>query len=196
MQPTELDAPGPAHHRPSREQILMKSPEEEAKIISDNTLPGLEATQKDLVSDMCGKDAAAKCSEAVLAVVTNCHKQATGDSKQKIHNFLQCVMTDHSLLTTKLSKDSELVKLRKEYADLPAQAVLLEDAQKHMCDALKSVKAKGACMTRVQVDVSACYESADSVHDLGMCLEKAVSKSESVTLLEGESEADTGMQDM
>merc|ERR1712100_738472 len=55
--------------------------------------------------------------------------------------------------------------------------------------------AKGACNARVESDVKACYQSADSVHDLGMCLEKAVSKSESVTLLEGESEPDVNMQD-
>jgi len=192
--PTELDAPGPAHKRPARDQILMKSPEEEAKIIAGHTLPALEATQKDLVADMCSKDDA-KCSKAVLATVSNCHRQASGDGTQKIHNFLKCVMTDHSLLTTKLSESSELVKLRKEYAELPEQAILLEDAQKHMCDSLKSIKAKGACNTRVEADVKDCYKSADSVHDLGMCLEKAVSKSESVTLLEGESEPDVNMQD-
>jgi len=141
------------------------------------------------VRDLCGKDADSKCSTAVLAVVPNCHKQAEGKTaKHQIHNFLQCVLTDPSLLTVKLSKDSELVKMRKEHAQLPEQAVLLQDAQKVMCNALKSIKAKGACNARVESDVKACYQSADSVHDLGLCLEKAVSASESVTLLEGEIE--------
>lgn len=183
--PSELDAPGPAYKRPHRE-ALMKSPEEEKKVIKEVKLPAVDKAKIEVVRDICGDNAEDKCKAAVLVVVKACYPKAAGekDEKPKIHDFLDCVLAHPSLAEVKSVKGSQLIKMRAEQAKLPNKEMFIASAQKAMCDSLSSIKDKGACNTRVESDVSACYQGVDNVHKLSMCLEKTIATAESVQLLE------------